>query len=84
MLGLLGVAEMLGMGLWMTASSVSVQLGDLWNLGSGQAALLTTAVQIGFVLGTGVLAVSNLADVAANRWLFTGSAWLRPSAMPGC
>ena len=70
MLLLLSVAECLGMGLWMTASSVTPQLSELWELTSFQSGLLTTIVQLGFVFGTAVLALSNLADLIENRKLF--------------
>ena len=68
---LLACAECLGMGLWMTASSVTGPLQELWALSSFQAGWLTTIVQLGFVLGTAMLAVSNLADLADNRKLFS-------------
>ncbi len=74
MLLLLSLAELLAMGLWMTASSVTAQLSELWSLSPWQAGLLTTSVQIGFVCGTAILALSNLADLFDNRWLFAISA----------
>ncbi len=74
MLGLLSVAELLGMSLWMTASAVTPQLAELWGLTTAQSGWLTTSVQIGFVAGTAVAAVLNLADVWSSRNFFATSA----------
>lgn len=73
MLLLLALAELLGMSLWFTASAVAPQLQALWGLGSQQVAWLTTIVQLGFVAGTAVAAVLNLADVVPARPYFTVS-----------
>lgn len=73
---ILSVAELLGMSLWMTASSVSPQLQQLWSLDASQAAWLTTMVQIGFVVGTALAALLNIADLLSTKWLFAGSAIL--------
>jgi len=76
MLALLSVAELLGMSLWFAASAVSAQYQQMWSLTASEAAWLTTAVQLGFVGGTAVSAVLNLADIVAARRLFAGSALL--------
>jgi MFS family permease len=70
MLSLLAVAELLGMSLWFAASAVSPQLALRWSLSPAQAAWLTTIVQLGFVFGTGVAALLNLADVLPSRRYF--------------
>jgi MFS family permease len=75
-LALLSGAELLGMSLWFTASAVSPQLATLWDLSSGQAGWLTTVVQLGFVAGTAVAAVLNLADIVPERPYFATSAAL--------
>lgn len=80
MLGLLALAEVLGMSLWFSASAVSGQYRTLWQLTSGEAAWLTTAVQLGFVVGTAGAAILNLADVVASRWYFAASALLGAAA----
>src|SRR5687768_10838513 len=69
-LALLASAELLGMSLWFTASAVSPELQRLWSLSASQAGWLTTAVQLGFVGGTAVAALLNLADVLPSRWYF--------------
>jgi MFS family permease len=73
-LGLLAFAQFLGMSLWFTASAIAVQLATLWGLDATGAAGLTTAVQIGFVAGTAVAAVLNLADLVPARSYMAWSA----------
>jgi len=74
-LGLLSLAELLGMSLWFAASAVSGPLGARWSLDAAQAGWLTTIVQLGFVVGTAISAMLNLADVIPSRRLFAGSAF---------
>jgi MFS family permease len=69
-LAVLSVGQLLGMSLWFTASATSVQLADRWSLDASEAALLTTAVQIGFVAGTALAALLNLADLVPARRYF--------------
>ncbi|HKY96382.1 MAG TPA: MFS transporter [Gemmatimonadaceae bacterium] len=71
---LLSAAELLGMSLWFAASAVSAQLGERWSLNPSQTGWLTTIVQLGFVAGTAVSAMLNLADVIPSRRLFATSA----------
>ncbi|MCG8459773.1 MAG: MFS transporter [Holophagales bacterium] len=71
---LVSVAELLGMSLWFTASAVAPSLRELWQLSADQTAALTTAVQVGFVAGTALAALVNLADVVPSRWFFAVSA----------
>ena len=67
---LLSAAELMGMSLWMTANAVSDDLAELWNLTSIQSGALTTAVQIGFVIGTAIAAIFNTADIVSSRVYF--------------
>ena len=67
---------LLSLSAWMTATAVSAELQARWGLGSGQVGLLTTTVQFGFVAGTALAALLNLADVLPSRVLFAGSAVL--------
>lgn len=76
MLALLSVAELLGMSLWFTASAAAPELSEAWGLSAGQAAWLTTAVQLGFVAGTAVAALANAADLVPARIYFAVSALL--------
>src|SRR5438876_8001508 len=76
MLVLLATAELLGMSLWFAGSAVAAQLQQRWGLTGSQIGWLTTAVQLGFVAGTAVVAVLNLADIIPSQTLFTVAAVL--------
>jgi len=82
-LGLLALAEVLGMSLWFSASAVAGQYRALWQLTPAEAGWLTTAVQLGFVVGTAGAAVLNLADLFSSRWYFAASALLGAAANAG-
>ena len=74
MLALLSAAELLGMALWFAGSAVAPELQRLWQLDGSEVAWLTIAVQLGFVAGTAISALLNLADVVPARTLFTVAA----------
>jgi MFS family permease len=76
MLALLATAELFGMSLWFAANAVATMLRAEWQLSGSEVAWLTTVVQFGFVAGTAVSAVLNLADVLPARLLFAVSAVL--------
>ena len=76
MLGLLAVGELLAMSPWLSSSAVAPLLTDAWGLRGLDIALLTIAVQLGFVAGALLLAVSGAADVIAGRRLFLAGAGL--------
>lgn len=76
MLGRLAIAELLGMSLWFAGSAVAPILQVRWQLSGEQVGWLTTMVQLGFVAGTAVSAVLNLADIVPARRLFAVSATL--------
>lgn len=73
-LALVSVAELLGMSLWFTANAAAPELREAWALTASQAGWLTTVVQLGFVAGTAVAAVLNLADLFPSRAYFSASA----------
>lgn len=73
---LVSTSMLLSLSAWMTATAVSAELQSRWALGAGQVGLLTTTVQLGFVAGTALAAVLNLADVLPSRVLFAASAAL--------
>jgi MFS family permease len=76
MLALLSLAELLGMSVWFAGSAVAPQLRAQWLLSDSQVGWLTTAVQLGFVLGTAISALLNLADLIPGRVLFASAALL--------
>ncbi|HJQ19876.1 MAG TPA: MFS transporter [Gemmatimonadaceae bacterium] len=73
---LLAFAELLGMSLWFAGNAVAPQLREQWLLSASQVGWLTTAVQLGFVAGTAVVGVLNLADIIPSRSLFAAAAVL--------
>jgi MFS family permease len=73
---LLALSVVLAMGLWFSGSAVAPQLRAAWALTGGQAAWLTLAVQLGFVLGALTSALANLPDRFSSRWLLAGSSLL--------
>ncbi len=79
-LTLISLAELLGMSLWFAASALSAQYQMRWTLTSSEAGWLTTAVQLGFVGGTALSALLNLADVVPTKRLFAVSALLAAAA----
>jgi MFS family permease len=76
MLGLLTLAELLGMSPWLLFSAVSGQLSAEWSLSRGDLAWLAALVQLGFVAGTLASAVLNLPDLVPARALFGAGAFL--------
>ncbi|MEO8678953.1 MAG: MFS transporter [Vicinamibacterales bacterium] len=74
MLAVVCLAEFLGMTLWFSATAVTPLLVREFGITTTQTPWLTMAVQAGFVLGTLVSAVANLADLLNPRMLmFLGS-----------
>jgi MFS family permease len=84
MLALLATAELLGMSLWFAATAVSTSLAARWEISTNSASVgaawLMTAVQLGFVAGTAVAAILNLADLIPAARYFAASAILGAAA----
>ena len=76
MLALIAVAELLGMSVWFAANAVGPQFAERWGLSPAETGWLSTVVQLGFVAGTAVAAILNLADTLPSRGYFTGAAVL--------
>ena len=70
MLLLVAAGEVLGMSLWFSATAAAPSMVREFGLQPGTAAWLTMAVQAGFVAGTLITAVTNLADAINARRLF--------------
>ncbi len=74
MLAVVSVAQFLGMTLWFSATAVTPLLIVDFNIAPENAAWLTMSVQAGFVAGTLLSALTNLADLLnARRLMFIGS-----------
>ena len=61
---------MLAISVWLVSSAIGRDLAIDWNLTSWQTATLATSVQLGFVAGTLIAAIFNLADIWPNRIYF--------------
>jgi len=59
---------------WFSGTAASPQLRGVWNLSDAQSAWLTISVQIGFITGTFLYSVLNLADRFNARQVFFVSA----------
>jgi len=79
-LALLSLAELLAMSVWFTASAIGPELQARWGLSASELGWLTTAVQLGFVVGTGTAAFLNLADILPSKFLFSATALLAAAA----
>lgn len=75
-LAFLATAELLGMSVWFAASAVKPALTASFDLSVAQGGWLTSGVQLGFVAGTLIAALLNLADVIPSRRFFVVSAVL--------
>lgn len=73
-LALLAIAMVLAMTTWFSASAVVPQLRALWGLSTTESAMLTIAVQLGFVAGALVSALLTLADVFPSRYVILAGA----------
>jgi MFS family permease len=74
MLGVVSLAQFLGMTLWFSATAVTPLLIDEFNISEARAPWLTMAVQAGFVAGTLLSSLANLADVFNSRTLMFAGA----------
>lgn len=79
-LWLLAVVQVLAMSCWFSASAVVPALRLDWEVSTGQATLLTVAVQLGFVTGAVSSAALNLADRIPAHRLVAISALLAATA----
>lgn len=61
-MAVISVAQLFGTSLWFSANSAAEGLGRDWDASAADVALLTTAVQAGFILGTLTLSLTGLAD----------------------
>jgi MFS family permease len=56
------IAEFLGTSLWFSANAAADDLQRAWGLSAADVGSLTSAVQLGFISGTLLFALSGLAD----------------------
>ncbi|QUS36359.1 MFS transporter [Falsirhodobacter algicola] len=77
---LLLIAQVLAMSVWFSSAAAIADIKRHYTFGVGGEALLTSAVQIGFVLGTILSALLALADRFDPRRLFALSAGVAAAA----
>ena len=82
-LALLAIGELFAMSPWFSASAVAPRLVEVWGLTGLDVPLLTISVQLGFVAGALLLAITGAADVIAGRRLFLAGAVLSAAANLG-
>ncbi|WP_232464610.1 MFS transporter [Bordetella genomosp. 8] len=70
----IALAQLLGTSLWFSANSAADDLMRAWGATPGDIGLLTSAVQLGFILGTLAISVSGLADRFRASVIFVCSA----------
>lgn len=69
-------AQLLGTSLWFSPNSAAADLARAWSLSPAQLGQLTSAVQLGFIVGTLLFAATGLADRFAASRIFAVSALL--------
>ena len=75
-LAILSASLLLALVPWFSAASVAPLIAAEWQTSSLETALLTVAVQLGFVVGALVVAFTGAADVIPARRLIAGGALL--------
>ena len=77
------VAEFLGTSLWFSANAAADDLLRAWGLLAADLGTLTSAVQLGFISGTLLFALSGLADRFPASRIFTACAAAGAAANAG-
>jgi MFS family permease len=72
----IAIAQLLGTSLWFSANSAADDPRKAWGVSVADIGILTSAVQLGFILGTLVFALSGLADRFPASRIFTCCALL--------
>ena len=70
------IAELFGASLWFSANAVADALHRVWGMTNVELGYLTSSVQLGFICGTLLLALSGLADRFSASRIFASSALL--------
>jgi MFS family permease len=73
---IVSAAVFLSTSTWFTGTAATPVLAGLWSLTDVQCAWLTIAVQLGFIIGTLLYAVFNIADIFSASRVFFFSACL--------
>lgn len=76
-------AQFAGTSLWFAGNAVLPQLQQAWGLEASAVGQMTSSVQLGFIAGTLVFALLNVADRLPARAVFLGSALVGGAATAG-
>lgn len=79
----ISIAVLLATSTWFTGTAAARELSSLWSLDAHASARLTSATQWGFIVGTLIYALANLADRFDARRVFCVSALLGAAANLG-
>lgn len=74
------LAQFAGTSLWFAGNAILPDLQREWGLPDGALGLLTSSVQLGFIAGTLVFALANVADRFAPGRVFLGCALMGAAA----
>jgi len=69
-LGVIVLAQLLGVSIWFSANAAADGLVQAWGLSAADLGVLTSAVQLGFIAGTLAFSLSGLADRHAASRIF--------------
>lgn len=72
--GTIAVAQLFGTSLWFSANGAAADLMRSWQVGAPEIGWLTSAVQVGFILGTLLISTSGYADRFRASSIFVVSA----------
>ncbi|HHH9650072.1 TPA: MFS transporter [Pseudomonas aeruginosa] len=70
----IAIAQLFGTALWFSANSTAGDLSHIWNVSASEIGWLTSAVQLGFILGTLSISLSGAADRFKASSIFVYSA----------
>src|SRR5690606_41124264 len=70
----ISIAVLLATSTWFSGTAAARELASLWSLDAQASARLTSATQWGFIVGTSIYALANLADRFDARRVFCLSA----------
>jgi MFS family permease len=73
---LVSLAVFLASSTWFSGTAAAPVLKQIWGLDDVRSSWLTISVQLGFILGTFLYALLNLADIFKSRMVFFVSALL--------
>ncbi|WP_217474033.1 MFS transporter [Stutzerimonas stutzeri] len=72
----IAIAQLFGTALWFSANGTAADLERLWQVSAAEIGWLTSAVQLGFILGTLCISLSGMADRFRASRIFVVSALL--------